>query len=221
MFLQKQFPNFFAGIELAELENGRLLLKDVIPLLLKIPKDLQFYFHANEAGSSSDEDLIDSILLGSKRIGHSLTILNHPTIMELVKENNVALEVCPVANQILQRVTDIRKHPCCHLFADNYPVVISSDRPSLWKCTPLSHDFYVAFVSFASDHSDLRFLKKLAINSLRFSAMSSEEMEEGFAKWQTSWDKFIECVIDYDSSVPRNELVIIDELLKVIDSSCV
>lgn len=113
----------------------------------------------------------------------------------MVKRNDIAIEVNPISNQVLQLVDDIRNHPAAVLFAQNVPVVISSDDPSFWEATPLSHDFYMAFLGIASRRSDLRTLKKFATNSIQYSSLTDSEKVEAFASWQRKWDEFIEDLI--------------------------
>lgn len=139
---------------------------------------------------------MDAVLLGTKRIGHGFSLLKHPKIIELVKANDIAVEVNPVSNQVLRLVDDYRNHPASAFLAHNIPIVISSDDPSFWGAAPLSHDFYMAFLGIASQKSDLRVLKKFAMNSIRYSAMNRTEKKAAFAKWQLQWYTFIEDVIN-------------------------
>lgn len=140
---------------------------------------------------------IDAILMGSRRIGHGYALPKHPKIIDLVKSKDIAVEVNPISNQVLTLVDDYRNHPASVLLAQNVPVVISSDDPSFWEATPLSHDFYMAFLGIASRHSDLRVLKKFAINSILYSSLDGFEKIVALMKWQTKWDKFIEDLVHY------------------------
>lgn len=138
---------------------------------------------------------MDAILLGAKRIGHGYSLVKHPNLLSAVKANDIAIEVNPVSNQILGLVDDFRNHPASTFLAQNISIVISSDDPSFWETTPLSHDFYITFLGIASQKSDLRVLKKFAINSLRYSSMNDIEKKMAFTEWQLKWDQFIENVI--------------------------
>jgi adenosine deaminase CECR1 len=149
--------------------------------------------------------------LGTLRIGHGFALVKNPSLLELIRQKNICIEVNPVSNQvtkswlkseidiykiifftkILKLVDDMRNHPGSVFFSDNYPVVISSDDPSFWEATPLSHDFYEAFLGIASAHHDLRVLKKLAQNSLVYSSMNETELVVAQLKWTEHWDKFI------------------------------
>ncbi|XP_017059023.1 adenosine deaminase 2-A [Drosophila ficusphila] len=192
--IKNKYPDFVAGFDLVGQEEMGRPLREFIDELLTIPEDIDFYFHAGETnwfGASVDENLIDAILLGTKRIGHGFGLVKHPVVLDMLKRLNVAIEVNPISNQVLQLVTDFRNHPCSHFFADGYPVVISSDDPSFWKATPLTHDFYIAFLGIASQHSDLRLLKKLALNSIQYSSLTGDAQFEALEKWQVKWDQFI------------------------------
>lgn len=101
----------------------------------------------------------------------------------------------PISNQVLGLVDDYRNHPASVFLAQNISIVISSDDPSFWEVTPLSHDFYIAFLGIASRHADLRVLKKFAMNSIKYSALDDDEKNAAFAKWQIEWDKFIDQII--------------------------
>ena len=135
---------------------------------------------------------IDAVLLGTTRIAHGFAITKHPKILEEVKRRDIAIEVQPISNQVLRLVADTRNHPAAVLFSDNYPVVISSDDPSFWEATPMSHDWYYAFLGIASSRQDLRVLKQLAINSIKYSAAPEKEKKRNLAKWKTAWDSFVE-----------------------------
>uniref|UniRef100_U5ESN9 Adenosine deaminase n=1 Tax=Corethrella appendiculata TaxID=1370023 RepID=U5ESN9_9DIPT len=163
--LREKYPNFIAGFDLVGQEDLGRPLKDYASRLLKMPEDLNFFFHAGETnwhGTPTDENLIDAVLLGAKRIGHGFASIKHPKVLEEIKRKHICLEVNPISNQVLKLVDDYRNHPAAFFFSDNYPVIISSDDPSFWETTPLSHDFYMAFLGIASAHQDLRVLKKIS-----------------------------------------------------------
>lgn len=43
---------------------------------------------------------VDAILLGSLRIGHGYALAKHPTLLQLVKERDIAIEINPLSNQV-------------------------------------------------------------------------------------------------------------------------
>lgn len=108
-----------------------------------------------------------------------------------MKQLGIAVEVCPISNQVLGLVDDMRNHPAASLFASGSPVVVSNDDPALWGAKGLSYDFYEAFMGIMSASSDLRSLKKLARNSLTYSSMNSSEKQDAITRWLLKWDDFV------------------------------
>lgn len=115
----------------------------------------------------TDWNLMDAILLNTKRIGHGFALYKHPQLWATVKKRNIALEVSPISNQVLGLIWDLRNHPAAFYMAENFPIVISADDPGVWNSKGLSFDFYYAFMAFAPAEADLRVLKQLALNSLK------------------------------------------------------
>jgi len=148
---------------------------------------LPLYIHSGESNWMENENVLDAILLDAKRIGHGITLFKHPLLMQIVKDREIAIEVCPISNQVLGYVADLRNHPAVLYINSGVPVVICPDDPGIWKST-LSHDFYAAFMAWGLD---LKCLKKLAMNSLIYSAMDHEEKERALEFWREKWVKFI------------------------------
>lgn len=197
--LKRQMPDFVAGYDLVGQEDLGRPLGEFLPLLSDAKDDLNYFFHAGETawyGTSTDENLIDAILLGSKRLGHAYALAKHPVLMRIIQDKNIALEVNVVSNSVLGLVHDVRNHPLATFLARGLPVVLSSDDPGLWEAEPLSHDFYIAFMGVASRFADLRMLKQLAFNSIQYSAMSSEEKYVAFSLFNIQWERFIKNMLN-------------------------
>ncbi|KAL7735810.1 hypothetical protein ACLKA6_017814 [Drosophila palustris] len=206
--LNKEFPNLLMGFDLVGQEELGHPLKMFVEELLKMPSHIQFYFHAGQTnwyGSPLDENLIDALLLGTRRIGHAYAITKHPLVMQLAKKFGVAIEVCPVCNQVLQLGADYRNHPATSLIANDIPIVLSSGNPSFWRTKPLSHDFYMAFLGIAPMNADLKFLKRTAKNSIKHSALSDEEKANAMQKWKTKWEKWIDWTIENADKILADE----------------
>lgn len=191
--LSEQFPDIVVGFDLVDQEDVGHSLLIHAPVLVN--KSVNYFFHAGETnwfGTEVDENLIDAVLLGTKRIGHGYAIVKHPDIQKIVKLKGICLEISPISNKMLHYVQDLRNHPVASLIAEDVPIVISSDDPSFFRVSPLSHDFYLTFVGISSAHSDLRLLKQLAINSIIYSSMSNKEKAEAMDMWLMKWDQWID-----------------------------
>uniref|UniRef100_A0A182MQK5 Adenosine deaminase n=1 Tax=Anopheles culicifacies TaxID=139723 RepID=A0A182MQK5_9DIPT len=206
--LHHQYGDYVVGFDLVGQEDRGRQLVDFVPQLLNLPSSINFVFHAGETnwhGMPSDQNLFDAILLGTKRIGHGYALLKHPVLVEMVKKRNICVEINPISNQVLKLVADYRNHPASILFTTNFPLVVSSDDPSFWGATPLSHDFYMAFLGMTSASQDLRVLKKLALNSLRYSLMNKQDKVAAEAIFHQTWDDFINGKVAQLAAERRNQ----------------
>lgn len=97
---------------------------------------IPFLFHCGETldvGTDTDGNLVDALVLGSKRIGHGFALPRHPGIMRMMKERNVCVEVCPISNEILGLTPRISGHAVYSLLAENMPCTINTDNGTLFR----------------------------------------------------------------------------------------
>lgn len=193
--LRVKNPNRILGYDLVEEEdktNSNLYFINELLEARKKAKQmgttLPLYLHSGESNWMENENILDAILLGARRIGHGLTLIKHPLLMQIARDRNIAIEVCPISNQVLGYISDLRNHPAVTYINYGLPVVICSDDPGIWKSS-ISHDFYEAFMAWGLD---LRGLKQLAKNSLIYSAMDRQDKEEALHHWEKKWEEFID-----------------------------
>ncbi|KYN05424.1 Adenosine deaminase CECR1 [Cyphomyrmex costatus] len=192
--LKQRFPDFIVGFDLVGQEDKGKPLIEFADKLKSVDPSIPFFFHSGETnwnGESTDLNLLDAVMLNTKRIGHGYALTKHPLVWKFVQQLNIAVEVCPISNQVLGLVEDMRNHPAASLFAKGSPVVVSNDDPALWGAKGLTYDFYEAFMGIMSANSDLRSLKQLAMNSLIYSSLNDREKKKALSQWQVKWDAFV------------------------------
>jgi len=157
--------------------------------------NFNFYFHAGESANTTNENLYDAILLGSKRIGHGINIAFHPHLLDLVVERNIGYEICPISNFILGYTLDMRWHPVRYLMSKGVAVTISSDDPVFWDYQGIDLDFTYAFLAWQLDLKDV---KQLAINSIKQSSVSESAKKRILKLFYLDWNKFIDQALHSD-----------------------
>ncbi|KJE90357.1 insect-derived growth factor-B-like protein, variant [Capsaspora owczarzaki ATCC 30864] len=197
LVLRQQFPDLVAGFDLVSQEDPGYPLIEFLDQFLTSQQSQQaagvtipYFFHAGETNwidQDVDDNLFDAVLLNTTRIGHGFAVAKHPIVSSLVTSRQIAIEVCPISNQVLKLVDDLRNHPGALYLEQNIPIVISSDDPSVWDISGLSYDFYEAFMGWGGDVLDIKTIKQLIINSIQFSAMSDAEKQAAFDLWNPLW----------------------------------
>jgi adenosine deaminase len=95
--------------------------------------------HAGEVGGP--EEIRQAVeLLGVERIGHGIAAFHDPSLMDLLAERHIPLEICPQSNirtgalakQLGVPAAQIEEHPLPQLFRHGIPVVLSTDDPAMF-----------------------------------------------------------------------------------------
>ena len=95
--------------------------------------------HAGEAaGPESIWEAIQS--LNVERIGHGVTARQDPELVEYLKREQIAIEMCPVSNLRTGVVSSIKDHPIRKFFDKGLLVTVSSDDPSLFH-TSMNNEY--------------------------------------------------------------------------------
>jgi adenosine deaminase CECR1 len=206
--LREAYPHFILGYDLVNEEDLGYSLLYHLDTFLPLENSLQsgnsqlpLYFHAGETSwmddlvSTSDpsdpvatiENLLDVVLLNTKRIGHGIALVKYPYLQSVVKDRGIAIEVCPVSNQILGYVPDLRNHPAVNFLRSGNVIVLGADDPGTFGYDNFTVDWYQAYMAWGLDLADL---KTLAYNSLMYSGLTSDEKTDAVNKWKLQWGNF-------------------------------
>ncbi|MFI6738830.1 adenosine deaminase [Nonomuraea sp. NPDC050451] len=82
--------------------------------------------HAGEAaGPESMWEAID--VLGARRIGHGVRCTGDAALLERLRRDRIALDMCPISNVLTGAVPGMSEHPAIPLLEDGLAVTISTD----------------------------------------------------------------------------------------------
>lgn len=221
--MKKKFPDLICGYDVVGQEDAGRTLADLTPELFWFKKrcvengvDIPFFFHAGEClgdGDSTDHNIFDAVLLGTRRIGHGFSLYKHPLLTEMVKTKKILVESCPISNEILRLTSSIKAHPLPALLARGVPCSLSNDDPGILGHghSGVTHDFWQALQGW--ENLGLAGLGSLAENSVRWAAYAPDQSAKVWTKdvsdgingqgvraermreWTKEWNKFCEWVV--------------------------
>jgi adenosine deaminase CECR1 len=202
LLLQRQFTNLIVGCDFVGEEDSGGATKEIGALCRAFSAQypqLRFYLHDGESLWADDMNLFDALLVQPKRIGHGFNLFRFPVLEDHIIKHSIALEVCPISNQSLQLVPDLRLHPAAGYLNRGVQCVLASDDPLVFGNDGLTYDYWEAFMSW---NLGLRAMKKLARNSLAYSSMSCDEKLAAIERWSRRWDQWIATVVTRDLQRP-------------------
>ncbi|KAK3950508.1 hypothetical protein QBC32DRAFT_13451 [Pseudoneurospora amorphoporcata] len=209
---REKYGKYIAGFDLVGEEGNGHPLSYFIPQFLEFKKkckdaavEIPFLFHCGETldvGTETDGNLVDALLLGSKRIGHGFALAWHPYIMQQMKKRNICVEVCPISNEILGLTPRISGHTVYSLLANDVHCTLSTDNGTLFR-SRLSHDFYQITVGKAD--MTLHGLRQLIEWSIDHAMMNDEERNETRKTWEKLWKKFCVELFEEGKRLPEGK----------------
>lgn len=89
------------------------------------------------AGETAGADCIWGAVeaLNARRIGHGVRCLDDPALVEVLRERQIVLEVCPTSNVLLGVAPSLAEHPLPKLIEAGLIVTINSDDPPMFNTT--------------------------------------------------------------------------------------
>jgi adenosine deaminase len=148
---------------------------------------LHLVAHAGEAdGPDSIWQAVTELEV--ERVGHAVTAIHEPRLMEHLKKGNIAIEACPTSNVRTQVVDAIKNHPI-RVFHDlGLTVTVNTDDPSMFG-TDMNNEYLQL-------HHQLGFslqeLFKFGLNAVNSSFLS----EESKSKMRTSFMRTYHRILD-------------------------
>ena len=128
------------------------------------------------AGETSGPEAIREALddLGAERIGHGVRCLDDPDLVARLREERIALEVCPTSNVRLGVASSLGGHPLPALLDAGLNVTLNSDDPPMFG-TSLADEYRAAVTHMGLDAAGAA---ELARAGVRASFLDSRDKGE-------------------------------------------
>eukprot|EP00164_Ancoracysta_twista_P017316 GFYU01029437.1.p1 GENE.GFYU01029437.1~~GFYU01029437.1.p1 ORF type:complete len:292 (-),score=68.06 GFYU01029437.1:121-894(-) len=192
----RQYPQYIAGIDLAGEETDTSGISEFLSFLVhatdESPQDIPLYLHAGETWSTTNRNLLDAISFGSRRIGHGFSIVRYGTgNLRMVAKHKIAFEVCPISNQLLGYVPDVRGHPALEILQAGIPISIGVDDPLLQGYRPdfmYAYDWLAIYLSWPID---LSVMKSIAVAGIEYSSLELPEKNAALYDFSQKWNQWL------------------------------
>lgn len=122
--------NRLCGFDLADSESDTDTA-DFVPLVIAARRGgLGITIHT---GENTDAQFVRKTITtyAPERIGHGIKCINDRDVLNLVKVNNIHLEICPTSNWLTRSVPSMEQHPLPTLYKEGVSLSINSDDPHL------------------------------------------------------------------------------------------
>lgn len=140
--------------------------------------------HAGEnEGPQSIQAAID--LLHADRIGHGVRCIENPALVEMLRQRQIPLEICPTSNVRLGIYPGYADHPLRRLWDAGLNITVNSDDPPMF-CTNLAREYeiLVEYFHFTADE-----LARISLNGVRCSFLPADaklQLEDKF-RLEIAW----------------------------------
>jgi adenosine deaminase len=136
---------------------------------------IPFTIHAGEADGAESVKL--AIEYGAVRIGHGTRSYESEEVMELLKEKNITLEMCPTSNRMTHAVEDMSKYPFMDYLNRGIKVTLNTDDMGVEGIT-LADEFRL----MEKDYGLTPEQEKIILNNAIDAAFTTESVKEELRK---------------------------------------
>jgi adenosine deaminase len=172
------------GIDLAGLEVGHSARPFRTVFQKAHAGGLQITVHAGEwEGAANVAEAVE--VVGAVRIGHGVRSVEDSQVIQLLREKQITLEVCPTSNLHSGVVGRLEMHPLVDLNYLGVPTTINTDDPSLSAIT-LTDELVMAHVGMGMTFSAI---KRNILNAAQAAFLPDDERTALIAKFDADLEK--------------------------------
>jgi aminodeoxyfutalosine deaminase len=137
----------------------------------------------NHAGETTGPEAIwEALAIGSERIGHALSAINDPKLIEELNTRSIPLELNPTSNVRTGVCASFADHPLRRYFDAGLLVTLNSDDPAFFG-SDVANEYLLAHTEQGFTREELR---QLAANSIRASFLPEGRKEAMLSRISSS-----------------------------------
>ena len=130
---------------------------------------LRLTAHAGE--TTGPESVWGALNIGAERIGHGLSAVRDPELLEVMARKQVPVELCITSNLRTGACAALQEHPVRKFFDEGLMITLSTDDPAMFQTT-LNKEYDIAHKEF---HFSDEHLREVARNSIEASFLPVEK----------------------------------------------
>ena len=169
-------------------------------------QNIHFFLHDGESNWNDDANVLDAAIISKHRIGHGFNMNKFMEMTDKILKNKAnetikdrviepVLEICPISNQLLRYIPDLRNHPAYELMKKGIGCVICSDDPQILDNPGLSYDFYEAYMGMQLSLADIKAMVKTAYCYQKFSYYGNGNLDGAYDSieddFNQAWNGFV------------------------------
>jgi len=169
--MRKEFPSILGiGIGGDERRTGAEPFRE----LYAEARDAGLRLTAHAGETVGPEGIWGALNIGAERLGHALSAIHDPELMEVLAERQIPLEICITSNLRTGCCMQLDEHPVRRYFDAGLMVTLNSDDPALFG-SDLNGEYRLADEQFGFTEEQLR---ELAANSIEASFLGPHRKVE-------------------------------------------
>jgi len=138
---------------------------ELFPEIYREARELGLHLTAHAGETVGPESVRRAVeLLGAERIGHGLGAARDPSVMALLRERGIPLEVCLSSNVSTRVLARLEDHPLPLFLESGVTVTLNSDDPAMFG-TSLEREMTLAARTFGLTQEQLRGLMENAVRA--------------------------------------------------------
>jgi adenosine deaminase/aminodeoxyfutalosine deaminase len=111
--------------------------------MFQYARDHGMHLVAHAGETTGPESIWAALAIGAERIGHGVSAVKDPVLLDELRARNIPLEVCLTSNVCTGVVSSLEEHPVRRAYDAGVPITIHTDDPAFFN-TSLSQEYEIA-----------------------------------------------------------------------------